>query len=128
MLCPLALLTIFRHLTPGGYLELTDICFPVRGACEQCEARLEDSWLRRWCNYMLEGSRKHGSPLDSAENYAQQLKEAGFSNVKVFKYKWPQNSWSSDQEMKLLGKLPCVPLRSFIIRTIHVQFFNERAD
>jgi hypothetical protein len=91
---------IYRNLTPGGYLEVADICFPV----QVDDASLHnESALRKWSDLMLEATQKAGSPINSAKLYKSQLEIAGFCNVVEVQYKWPQNSWPANKHLKELG-------------------------
>jgi hypothetical protein len=94
------LLTEIRHLNPGGYIEMADICFPVQ--CDD-ESMPKDSTLRNWADLLLAGTIKIGRPINSAKDYKQQLEKAGFTNVVEQKFIWPQNRWPRDRKMKELG-------------------------
>ena len=94
------MLYINRNLTPGGYLEVADICLPVKADDLSLHS---ESALRKWSNLMLEATQKAGSPMDSAKLYKSQLEMAGFCNVVEVHYKWPHNNWPSNKKMKELG-------------------------
>ena len=90
-----------RNLSPGGYIELADICFPIQVIDESLPS---DSALYIWSDLMLEATQKAGSPINSARWYKSQLEIAGFRNVVEQKYVWPHNSWAKGQKVKELGK------------------------
>jgi len=61
--------------------------------------------VKKWADLILEGTVKLGRPCDSAKDYKAQLIEAGFIDVVEVRYKWPQNRWPKDRELKELGEL-----------------------
>jgi hypothetical protein len=93
-------LTISSNLTPGGFIELADICFPVQAIDDSLR---NDSQLRKWSDLLLEATQKAGRPMDSARYYQAQLEAAGFIKVEKIQYKWPQNPWPKDKDNKILG-------------------------
>ncbi|KAH8651602.1 S-adenosyl-L-methionine-dependent methyltransferase [Tricladium varicosporioides] len=90
----------FKNLTPGGYIELADICFPVQ---VDDKSLLADSMLRKWSDLMLDASLKAQRPINSAKFYKLQLETAGFTNVVEVQYRWPQNRWPKGAKFKELG-------------------------
>lgn len=91
-------------MTPGGYIEMADICFPV----EFVDGTMpEDSALKKWAGLILDGTRTIGRPIDSAKKYKEQLEKAGFVNVVEQKFTWPQNRWPKERKMKEIGKIFC---------------------
>lgn len=97
---PDLLLTFNRNLSPGGFIEVTDICFPV-----QCDDGTlpADSALLKWCDLMLQAFEKSGRRCDSAKYYEEQMVATGFINVKKTICRWPQNIWPKTKEAKELG-------------------------
>lgn len=91
-----------RNLNPGGWIEIKDIKFPI---VDNDNSFPEDCAVKKWADLILEGTVKLGRPADCAKDYKDQLIEAGFENVVVIQYKWPQNSWPKDPKLKELGKL-----------------------
>lgn len=94
-------LILGRFLTPGGYIELADVVFPIRTDDDTIPP---DSALMKWCNLMVEAGQKLGRPLNGANYYKQQLEAAGFTNIVEVQFKWPINRWPKDQKFKDLGK------------------------
>lgn len=90
----------YKHLRPGGYIELCDPINPVR--CDD-GTLTEDSHLLKWNRLWLEAGAKIGFPLDSALHYKRQLAEAGFTNIVQHEYKWPTNDWPKNHDAKQLG-------------------------
>jgi hypothetical protein len=52
-------LILVRNLTPGGYIELADICFPVQADDESLPA---ESMLCKWSDLILEGNKRADVP------------------------------------------------------------------
>lgn len=90
-----------RNLTPGGYIELADMIFPIE--CDDGTMK-EDSALQKWSTLMLEGTIKGGRPVNSAKDYKEQLEAAGFTNVVEKRYVWPLNRWPKDPTLKEIGR------------------------
>ncbi|KAF8855637.1 S-adenosyl-L-methionine-dependent methyltransferase [Acephala macrosclerotiorum] len=90
----------FEYLTPGGYIELADACFPI---LTDDQTLPTDSALLKWSRLILEAGEKIGRPTNSAASYKLQLENAGFVNVVEFRYKWPLNRWPKDAKSKELG-------------------------
>lgn len=89
-------------MTPGGYIEMADLCFPFQ--CDD-ESMTKDSALKKWAELILEGTTKIGRPINSAKYYQQQLESAGFVNIVEQKFVWPTNRWPKDKNMKEIGEL-----------------------
>ncbi|KXX79869.1 Phosphoethanolamine N-methyltransferase 1 [Madurella mycetomatis] len=90
----------YAHMTPGGYIELCDVAFPL---VSDDGTLTEDCAQRRWSTAVLEATEKAGSPLNSALKYEQQLADAGFKDIVHVEYKWPSNTWPKDRKYKELG-------------------------
>jgi hypothetical protein len=95
-----------RSLTPGGFIEVVDICFPLETDDNSVPA---DSALRKWAALVLESTAKLGARMDSAKSYKTQLEAAGFIGVVEVKYKWPQNHWPKNQKYKEIGMCDSMP-------------------
>ncbi|KAH9207970.1 S-adenosyl-L-methionine-dependent methyltransferase [Leptodontidium sp. 2 PMI_412] len=92
----------FDNLTPGGYLEVVDICLPV---CENDTPLPEDNALFKWSRFMLDASNKAGVSMNSALSYKLQMESAGFCNVVETRFKWPHGAWANGAKHKSLGML-----------------------
>jgi hypothetical protein len=90
----------YSHLEPGGWIEMQDIMFPVSS---DDNTLTKDHALRKWSDLMVEASHKTGRFMDAASLYKEQLKDAGFENIREVVYKWPMNSWPRDPKYKTLG-------------------------
>ncbi|KAH6876405.1 S-adenosyl-L-methionine-dependent methyltransferase [Thelonectria olida] len=90
----------FDKMSPGGWIECQDICFPVR--CDDGTVK-EDSFIQQWSDLMVKSSEAFGRSGRSAASYKQQMTNAGFINVTEVIYKWPTNRWPADLHYKTLG-------------------------
>ena len=94
------LIWLVSALQPGGYIELSDIIFPL----ESDDGTLpKDSALNQWGELCNKAAHVLNRPLDSARLYSKQLAEAGFTNITERHFKWPQNRWPKDPKYKELG-------------------------
>lgn len=94
----------FEGLSPGGWIECQDICFPLR--CDDGTVK-EDSYINQWSQQMIKSTSIFGRTGESASMYKQQMTDAGFVNVTEVIYKWPMNRWPADAHYKDLGM--CFP-------------------
>lgn len=90
-----------RNLAPGGWMEVTDICFPARSD--------DNSWppnsaLKQWSQLMVESAQVLGRFSNSAVSYKSQMTAVGFENVVEVQLKWPHNRWPKDPKLKELGR------------------------
>ncbi|KAI9742132.1 MAG: hypothetical protein M1834_000522 [Cirrosporium novae-zelandiae] len=92
----------YRCLKPGGYFEMQDVLHPY--GCDD-GSMSPSSPILKWCNLILEASRKFGKPLDQVKYYRKWMEEAGFpaDNIQETLYKWPTNSWPKGKKNKELG-------------------------
>ncbi|PGH00526.1 hypothetical protein GX51_05741 [Blastomyces parvus] len=90
----------YKHLVPGGYIELTNPIFPLISD----DGTLDTSpVLKEWCDLLLEASKNLGRPLDAANNHRETLTNAGFTDVNVLTFKWPINRWPKNPKDKQVG-------------------------
>ncbi|KPM35007.1 hypothetical protein AK830_g11568 [Neonectria ditissima] len=94
----------FDGLAPGGWLEIQDICFPLK--CDDGTVA-EDSYLNQWSQLMIKSTTIFGRSGEGAAQYKQQMIDAGFVNVTEIIYKWPMNQWPADPYYKELGFWCC---------------------
>lgn len=90
----------YEALQPGGYIELSDIIFPMESDDDTLS---KDSALYQWGDLCKQAAEKLNRPLDSARKYSKQLAEAGFTNITEKRFKWPQNHWPKHSKYKQLG-------------------------
>ena len=83
----------YNALTPDGYLELQDLCFPPQF---WGEPRTE-STLYKWGNITSEASVKIGRPWTNVPKFKEWLEEIGFEDVVERKYYWPLSNWAQGE-------------------------------
>ncbi|RDW73611.1 S-adenosyl-L-methionine-dependent methyltransferase-5 [Coleophoma crateriformis] len=88
------------HLNPGGYVEISDIIFPITADDGTLS---KESALARWSDLMLKASLSLNRSLESAKMYRKLLEGAGFTDLEETEYKWPQNRWPRGKRFKELG-------------------------
>lgn len=116
---------IYRHLKPGGWVEMQE----YEGWVRSDDGSLENAKpLSRWQEQIDEASTKFGKKLNIAETHKQKLLDAGFVNVRddVFKVCWahemlpfrdhlktdddnyvcqcPISTWPKDPKFKEIGR------------------------
>jgi hypothetical protein len=90
-----------RFLEPNGYVEFQDLDIII--SCDD-GTMPSNSTVVRWHNYMHDGARKAGFPLDEIHNIPQMMRNAGFVDIVVLPSKWPMNTWPKDKKHKEIGK------------------------
>lgn len=89
----------YNCLTPGGWIELADIC-SIR--CDDGSLK-EDSAIQKWQDLLHEGAKLMGRPFNCAKSYREQLEARGFVNIREVVFKWPQNKWPKSRKYKEIG-------------------------
>ncbi|KAL6716689.1 hypothetical protein ACLMJK_006257 [Lecanora helva] len=93
-----------QHLKPGGWLEINDVAhrFFAEDGCSEAESPM----LRWWRVVFQESSRKNGINIDDTYKHAQQMRDAGFVDVRERVFKWPVGvARASTHEEKAIGNL-----------------------
>ncbi|KAE9365566.1 S-adenosyl-L-methionine-dependent methyltransferase, partial [Stipitochalara longipes BDJ] len=88
--------SIFSALTPGGYFELQDICFP----CKSPDGTLEGTSLQRWQQLMIDGLRNLGKDFEKVKECGAYMREAGFVDVVEKRYTWAIGPWVRGRKQK----------------------------
>jgi len=89
----------FKHLAPGGYIEMQDADFP--GIC--ADDSLINTSLEKWYANILAGAAAMGRDLGIVKHYKRWMEEVGFVNVQERLYRWPTNTWPRDPHLKKIG-------------------------
>ncbi|KAH9241336.1 hypothetical protein K456DRAFT_1733766 [Colletotrichum gloeosporioides 23] len=90
----------FSNLTPGGYFELLE----VGGQLQSDDNTLRpDSAVVKSGKLLREACAILGRPFQSIPSLVDVMKEVGFVDIVMTKYKWPMNSWPKDPKHKLIG-------------------------
>ncbi|RDL31152.1 S-adenosyl-L-methionine-dependent methyltransferase [Venustampulla echinocandica] len=94
----------YENITPGGYIELTDVTLPI--GCDD-GTLTPDHALHQWSELILSASVKIGRPINSAKSYKAQMEHAGFTGIHETADLWPTNKWPKDPNYKELGLWNC---------------------
>jgi len=94
----------FENTTPGGYIELTDIVFPMRSDDGTLK---EDSYMLQWINTLVDASKKVGRDLNASATYKAEMERVGYTDIVETMYVWPINRWPKDSKFKELGMWTC---------------------
>jgi SAM-dependent methyltransferase len=92
----------YRHLRPGGYLELVEIDFEPR--IHKADPNFMNSQLYAWYNVLKEATADVSKPIAYNRNTRLILEAAGFE---VAGHEWtelPLNDWPHDPQLKDVGK------------------------
>lgn len=93
-----------QHLKPGGWLELSDVAhrFFAEDGCGEADSPM----LRWWRVVFQESSRSNGIDIDDTYRHAQQMRDAGFTDVRERVFNWPVGTAkASTPEEKAIGEL-----------------------
>lgn len=91
----------FRTLKPGGWVENQEFDLAVYSDDNTIP---EDSALQKWVRYFEEGLKKVGMTGRLVPQVLeQQMKEAGFINTKVIRFKGPLGPWPKDKALREAG-------------------------
>jgi hypothetical protein len=88
----------YRHLEPGGYLEIQEFA-PLR--CD--DGTFPDCDLKKWVSFITEASIKAGRSLMMMYELRKMIDAAGFEDVHESDYMWPENPWPKDKKLKEIG-------------------------
>lgn len=95
--------TCFRHLAPGGCLELGHVTQP-RSEIPEFDDPSASPFLHLMKTIML-ASKKGGLDYDVSTKHLQGLQETGFEEVEETTLLWPQGSWSQNEKDRETGAL-----------------------
>src|ERR1700749_4184859 len=91
-----------RHLKPGGYLELQDVCFP--GFCHD-PTKIATSRYIVYNNLLVEAGNRIGLDFQAPRKWHEWLQAAGFDDIHVKWVNWPVGPWAKTKKNKILGQL-----------------------
>ncbi|KAL6411674.1 UMTA methyltransferase family protein [Ilyonectria robusta] len=95
----------FRHLAPGGYIELQAV---------NAEFLCDDGTIEKatnavsWMENLRKGAEKFGKPVDCTAGWKDKLIDAGFVDVHQEIHKLPIGMWPKDPKLKEIGKYQSV--------------------
>ncbi|KAL4883082.1 S-adenosyl-L-methionine-dependent methyltransferase [Aspergillus karnatakaensis] len=97
----------FRHLTPGGYIEISDADL---AADSVSIPGLGDSYLSIFAAAMRSAADAAGHPRDLRHLLPSTLTEAGFVDVRVLERTTPVGLWPEEPRQKTLGKMALIAI------------------
>ncbi|KAL3477616.1 S-adenosyl-L-methionine-dependent methyltransferase [Aspergillus californicus] len=89
----------YDRLSPGGWFELQDFCYPVRAD----DGTMDGTPFETLNAKMLEALAILGRDGRLADRFKSTMIDTGFENVTEVRYKWPQNGWPKDKQLKNIG-------------------------
>ncbi|KJK64015.1 Methyltransferase domain protein [Aspergillus parasiticus SU-1] len=90
----------FRHLRPGGYLELQE---SINTLYSEDDSLPPDCDTVRMMDALKEGCLRIGQTMDPAPNMHDWVEDAGFTIVDERKFKLPLGNWPKDKRLKECG-------------------------
>jgi hypothetical protein len=119
----------YRHLKPGGYLEL---------ACVWPVPKCDDKTLPEDCAYVevcrtfqAIGAKIKADP-DAPLHFHTYMQEAGFVNVHQSLFKIPTSPWPKDPRLKRVGAMELMNLmegaQGFLLRGYTKEFNRSREE
>ncbi|KAK1636812.1 S-adenosyl-L-methionine-dependent methyltransferase [Colletotrichum phormii] len=90
----------FKHIQPGGYLELQE---PEMEFQADDGTFPSDCPLAKYGNLLKEAAAILGREYVAVSSLKTLMVEVGFQHVTLSRYKWPINTWPKDPAFKELG-------------------------
>ncbi|KAK1980051.1 S-adenosyl-L-methionine-dependent methyltransferase [Colletotrichum cereale] len=90
----------YDGLAPGGYVEVFEGAF--RPGCDDGTLTPEHA-ISEWVDHIEECGRIFGRLFIDIPGLVPIMKEVGFVDVSVTKFKWPMSPWAKDEHYKELG-------------------------
>ncbi|KAL9566508.1 hypothetical protein ACKAV7_009423 [Fusarium commune] len=103
---------IWKHLKPGGYVEIQE--FNYIAACDDDSCDGPYAW-RDYCNYLHEGMLALGTDLHGINHVGHELQETGFENITTKCYKCPVGPWAKKKRLQECGHV----LRDVVMLSLH---------
>ncbi|KAM5346375.1 hypothetical protein ACJ41O_009380 [Fusarium nematophilum] len=91
---------IYRHLKPGGYVEVQE--FHYIPACDDSSCDGPYAW-RDFLRYLQDGMAALGSDIHGIQYVEEELREAGFEGVTRKNYKCPVGPWPKKPRLQECG-------------------------
>lgn len=94
----------YDHLKPGGWIELQEYCFPPS---RQTGASLDASTsaFMRWASLLDSGLVKTGRSLRATGEFDGPLRNAGFVDIHLEKFRFPVGPWPKGENQKAAGEM-----------------------
>ncbi|KAK2013967.1 S-adenosyl-L-methionine-dependent methyltransferase [Colletotrichum eremochloae] len=90
----------YDGLAPGGYVEIFEGNF--RPGCDDGTLTPEHA-ISKWVDHLEECGKIFGRLYVDIPGLVPILKEIGFVDVTIAKYKWPMSPWAKDEHYRELG-------------------------
>lgn len=97
---PALLKKAYKHLAPGGWLELKE--FDVNMFSDDGSVK-PDSAGKKYFNTLIEAATKAGQKMDDTARLAGRVKDAGFVDIQEKNYKVPCGTWPKDKRYREIG-------------------------
>ncbi|KAL6918140.1 hypothetical protein FSHL1_009571 [Fusarium sambucinum] len=91
---------IWKHLKPGGHVEVQEFLFIA--ACDDNSCDGPYAW-RDWCRYLKEGMAALGTDIHGINYVHEELAQAGFENITTNSYKCPVGPWAKKPRLQECG-------------------------
>lgn len=92
----------YKHLKPGGYLEVQELHYSPH--CDDNSVTDEVPYaFRDFMGFLDEGLRALGGELHAILTMPDEMREAGFEEVNVIQHKNPIGVWPRDKRLRLCG-------------------------
>ncbi|KAB5566351.1 S-adenosyl-L-methionine-dependent methyltransferase [Coniochaeta sp. 2T2.1] len=92
----------YRHLKPGGYLEIQELHYSPQ--CDDSSVTPSVPYaFRDFMGFLDQGLRALGSELNAILRVPEEMADAGFEDVQVVHHKCPIGVWPRDKRMRLCG-------------------------
>ncbi|EFX03509.1 methyltransferase type 12 [Grosmannia clavigera kw1407] len=95
----------FENLAPGGYFEIQTVC--AKFVTDDGSDKFAGSAMQ-WASLISEALTKFGKPWDTASEWMDKIKAAGFTDVQQVIRKCPIGAWPKDPALKEIGKFQFV--------------------
>ena len=92
---------IYRHLKPGGYLELQDFLCP--SLCNNPEHTGTSKFVE-FTNRLIESGLRVKLDFEAPSKWHDQLTAAGFIYIEIKWVNWPIGPWAKHEKNKIIGK------------------------
>ncbi|PGH04178.1 hypothetical protein GX51_03686, partial [Blastomyces parvus] len=114
----------YRHLAPGGFLEVQGMeteFFSDDGTHERAVT------VMQWQRLLVEASRQFGKELGVEGSWKQWMEQAGLVDVEEVVYKVPLSPWPQDPRLKDIGRYQATHVQE-MVRSYSLALFTRALD
>ncbi|KAJ4303194.1 hypothetical protein N0V90_002087 [Kalmusia sp. IMI 367209] len=94
----------YRHIKPGGVLQLLDLSHPLRAETSEFDS-IEASPLIAFVQLAGDSWRQDGLDYRVTGKQIEGLKQVGFGHVEEETFRWPIGGWPEDDNEKRIGEM-----------------------